>query len=64
MDDDGQVSSTQDAVRCLFLAREAERRGQFEVARRWREKADTWLDRIEKAWRPATLQDEPKGLQS
>ena len=38
-----QVNAALDAVRCLYLARVAEREGHAEAARRWKELADTWL---------------------
>ena len=58
MDDDIQVTSAVDAVRCLYLAREAQRRGEHEAARRWREQAAPWLARLDGAWRPPDRQDD------
>jgi uncharacterized membrane-anchored protein len=55
MDDDVNVSSAVDALRCLYLAREAERRGEHEAARRWQEKAGPWLGKLERAWRPVIV---------
>jgi hypothetical protein len=47
MHDNPQVNSAIDAVRCLYLARVAERKGQPEAARRWRELAEDWLKRLQ-----------------
>jgi hypothetical protein len=33
-----------DAIRCVWLAREAERRGDPQAAQRWQAKADAWLE--------------------
>ncbi len=44
-DSTGIVSAT-DAVRYLYLARVTERLGHPKAARRWREKADRWLETI------------------
>jgi hypothetical protein len=32
-----------DVVRCIYLARAAEKRGDRATARRWQAKADAWL---------------------
>jgi hypothetical protein len=43
MHDSPQVNSAIDAVRCLYLAKVAEREGHPEAAQRWRQLADDWL---------------------
>ena len=43
MNDSTDAARATDAVRCLYLARVAERLGHAKAARRWREKADRWL---------------------
>ena len=57
MDDDIQVTSAVDAVRCLYLARETQQRGEHEAAQRWRDRAAPWLARLDHAWRPPDWQE-------
>ena len=45
MSSNPEVRSTVDAVRCLYLARVAERAGHHEAARRWHAKAAEWIDK-------------------
>ena len=40
-----EVCSSADAVRCLYLARVAERAGRHRAAQRWYAKASQWLDK-------------------
>ncbi len=42
--DDRDLSAI-DVIRCVYLARMAERRGHVEAAERWQAKADIWLAR-------------------
>jgi len=49
MQDSPQVNSATDAVRCLYLARVTEQKGQQEAARRWQQMAEGWLNRLEPA---------------
>ncbi len=44
--DDARACCATDAVRCLYLARVAERLGHPTAARRWYQKADRWLETI------------------
>ncbi len=46
MNDSTGAACAADAVRCLYLAGVAKRLGHSEGARRWREKADRWLETI------------------
>ncbi len=45
MSSNPQLGSSVDAVRCLYLARAAERAGHHEAARRWNAKAAEWIDK-------------------
>ncbi|NQU19717.1 MAG: hypothetical protein HQ567_00430 [Candidatus Nealsonbacteria bacterium] len=45
MSSNPEVCSSVDAVRCLYLARVAERAGHHWAAQRWHAKASAWLDR-------------------
>jgi len=45
MSSNPEVCSSVDAVRCLYLARVAERAGRHRTAQRWYAKASAWLDR-------------------
>ncbi len=47
MHDSPQVNSAVDAVRCLYLARVAEQKGNQTAAQRWHQMAVQWLDRVE-----------------
>ncbi len=47
MQDTPQVNSALHAVRCLYLARVAEREGCADAARRWRQMADGRLKHFE-----------------
>ncbi len=42
--DDRDLSAI-DVIRCVYLARMTEQRGQIEAARRWQAKVDGWLAR-------------------
>ncbi len=42
-----QVNSAIDAVRCLYLARVAERKGHADAAQRWQQMVTRWLNRLE-----------------
>ncbi len=48
MNEPTEANSAIDAVRCLYLAKEAQRRGDKETAKRWRDKAVAWMAREEK----------------
>ena len=45
-DDEPQVSTAIDAVRCLYLARMARQKGDEEAAERWDAHAKQWMNRI------------------
>ena len=47
MQDSPEANSAVDAVRCLYLAKVAERRGHPEAAQRWQQMATNWLNRLE-----------------
>jgi hypothetical protein len=47
MQDSPSVNSTIDAVRCLYLAKVAEREGHPDAAQRWHQMATRWLNRLE-----------------
>jgi hypothetical protein len=46
MNDSTDAACAADIVRCLYLARVAERLGHPQAAQRWYEKADRWLKAI------------------
>ncbi len=46
MNDSSDAACATDVVRCLYLARVAERLGHRNAAGRWYEKADRWLKTI------------------
>ncbi len=46
MNNSTDATCATDVVRCLYLARVAEREGHHEAAGRWHEKADRWLETI------------------
>lgn len=48
MNDPTETNSAIDAVRCLYLAKEAQRRGDEVTAKRWRDKALAWMARLDK----------------
>lgn len=43
MTDTDETATAIDVIRCVYLARLAEQRGDDESARRWQAKADEWL---------------------
>ncbi len=43
MNDSTDATCAADVVRCLYLARVAERHGHRKAAQRWYKKADRWL---------------------
>ena len=45
MNTDDDIRSPIDVIRCVYLARMAERQGDDNAARRWQAKADDWLRR-------------------
>ncbi len=47
MNDSTNAACAMDVVRCLYLARVAERLGHRKAARRWLKKADRWLETID-----------------
>jgi hypothetical protein len=55
------VCSSVDAVRCLYLARVAERAGRYQAAQRWYAKASEWLDKnlsSSQSVRPSHVQED------
>ncbi len=46
MDNAENTMSSVDAVRCFYLARVLERKGEVEAARRWNEQAHRWVESV------------------
>jgi hypothetical protein len=43
MQDDPQANTAIDAIRCVYLARMSEQRGNPQAAQRWQRLADGWM---------------------
>ena len=43
MNTDDEIRSSIDVIRCVYLARMAQRQGNDHAAERWQAKADDWL---------------------
>jgi hypothetical protein len=46
MNTNDEIRSPIDVIRCVYLARMAQRQGDNSAARRWQAKADDWLKKF------------------
>jgi hypothetical protein len=58
MDEELKILSAVDAIRCLYLARAFERKGDVEAARRWEAAAQQWMKSLGENPSEQTADDE------